>query len=204
MASKNTEKRREYMRKYREKNLERLREKDREYREKNPEKLREYNRKYREKNPEKLRQYSASYYQQNAEKLIERRQNYYENNREEVLKRSRSYYNRNREKWKREGQEKREQRNLQCETVRPKPDKCEAPGCTRTRVEWDHCHNTNLFRSWLCNRHNLAAGMCGDDPHEIIRFGAFLLAEQQRVQQRAAALKAQRKREDEELGDYHL
>jgi Recombination endonuclease VII len=47
--------------------------------------------------------------------------------------------------------------------TRPRPERCEAPGCTRKATDLDHCHATRQFRGWLCNNCNLDLARFGDD-----------------------------------------
>lgn len=56
-----------------------------------------------------------------------------------------------------------------------KPEKCEV--CESSiRIVYDHSHETNKFRGWLCNACNVALGLVKDDP-EVLRALARYLEE---------------------------
>ncbi len=42
------------------------------------------------------------------------------------------------------------------------PEGCQICGATEVELVPDHCHKTNMFRGWLCKKHNAALGMFGD------------------------------------------
>ena len=81
------ERRREYMRRYRENNKEKIRE----YREKNKEKISERQKEYREKNKEKILEQMREYNEKNKEKLSERSKEYREKNKEKISERTKEY-----------------------------------------------------------------------------------------------------------------
>jgi hypothetical protein len=56
---------------------------------------------------------------------------------------------------------------------RPKAESCEICGKTCKTV-FDHCHETEIFRGWLCGRCNSMLGFALDDP-ETLRNGAKYL-----------------------------
>jgi hypothetical protein len=56
---------------------------------------------------------------------------------------------------------------------RPRPKRCEK--CSkRARVVFDHCHRTNMFRGWLCDRCNLVLGLAKDNPELLRTLAAHL------------------------------
>jgi hypothetical protein len=60
--------------------------------------------------------------------------------------------------------------------TRPKPSCCEWPGCAKSAgLALDHCHDTGLFRGWLCRDHNLGLGRIGDNA-SALRAGLDYLA----------------------------
>lgn len=60
--------------------------------------------------------------------------------------------------------------------MRPKPAHCEWPGCAKSAgLALDHCHDTGLFRGWLCRDHNLGLGRIGDNA-AALRAGLGYLA----------------------------
>lgn len=55
------------------------------------------------------------------------------------------------------------------------PATCECCGGTSAKaLSLDHCHNTNSFRGWLCERCNLSIGGLGDDLEGLLRAVAYL------------------------------
>jgi hypothetical protein len=59
------------------------------------------------------------------------------------------------------------------EAGRARPDTCELCG-TGTKLEWDHDHETGLFRGWLCNRCNSVLGRVGDDASLLMKLAAYV------------------------------
>lgn len=56
---------------------------------------------------------------------------------------------------------------------------CEAcgvtdPGTARKTWRLDHCHETGVFRGWLCNACNTGIGMLGDNVFELEKRLAYL------------------------------
>jgi hypothetical protein len=60
------------------------------------------------------------------------------------------------------------------EPTRPMPEFCEA-GCGRRAKHLDHCHETGIFRGWLCFDCNTSLGKFGDNLAGILRVVAYLL-----------------------------
>jgi hypothetical protein len=58
-----------------------------------------------------------------------------------------------------------------------KGDGCEICGSTDRRLVYDHDHQTNAHRGWLCDHCNLALGKMGDDPARLERAAAYLRGE---------------------------
>lgn len=56
---------------------------------------------------------------------------------------------------------------------RPRPEKCEICG-KDGRIVFDHCHERQRFRGWLCNRCNRVLGMVRDDIALLFRLAAYL------------------------------
>ncbi len=73
-------------------------------------------------------------------------------------------------KYNLQGRHKRKAKGLKQSIYRWKhapygpPSFCEA--CEKPLLEpcLDHCHNTGLFRGWLCRKCNAALGLVGDTP----------------------------------------
>jgi hypothetical protein len=45
---------------------------------------------------------------------------------------------------------------------------------THNAPAYDHCHQTGLFRGWLCAKHNKALGAFNDDPELLQKAVAYL------------------------------
>jgi hypothetical protein len=78
------EKRREYMKEYREKNREKLLQKMKEYRENNQEKLSQKMKEYRENNQEKISQKMKEYREKNRVEISQKKKEYHKKNRVEI------------------------------------------------------------------------------------------------------------------------
>lgn len=63
--------------------------------------------------------------------------------------------------------------SLYSERPKPKGQTCEICG-TSKNICYDHNHNTNLFRGWLCNEHNLMLGFAKDDIKVLEKAIAYL------------------------------
>jgi len=61
--------------------------------------------------------------------------------------------------------------------TRPCPEVCEvcggSPGTGR-RLDFDHCHTRSVFRGWLCNPCNMAAGCAKDDPMRLRQLADYI------------------------------
>jgi hypothetical protein len=58
---------------------------------------------------------------------------------------------------------------------RPMPEMCEVCGLGGTIV-FDHAHDSNRFRGWLCNACNLVLGMVNDDVVRLEKLIVYLKA----------------------------
>lgn len=111
LASK--ERKKAYMKAYREANKGRIKEKMAEWREKNADHLKEYGSRYmeankdavsarmkewRQKNKERIREYNAAYSRANAERISQRGMEYRKANREVIVARNREWFSNNRDK----------------------------------------------------------------------------------------------------------
>jgi Recombination endonuclease VII len=57
---------------------------------------------------------------------------------------------------------------------RSKPDKCELCGGAEFRIVFDHCHATEEFRGWICDRCNRVLGLVKDDPVLLRNMAEYL------------------------------
>lgn len=52
--------------------------------------------------------------------------------------------------------------------------RCENSGCTyEGPLVWDHCHETGLFRGWLCDQCNKGLGHFEDRPERILGIAQY-------------------------------
>jgi len=58
----------------------------------------------------------------------------------------------------------------------PKPTCCDLCGKERKLV-FDHCHETKVFRGWLCNPCNLGLGNLGDNIESVEKALAYMKGE---------------------------
>lgn len=56
---------------------------------------------------------------------------------------------------------------------RPKPEYCECCG-DPGKIVWDHCHNSRLFRGWICEPCNKALGFVRDSPDKLRKLIEYL------------------------------
>lgn len=96
MGLPNSEKVREYKRKWYLKNRERILRKQKKFRDENPELVKESHRIFYLKNREKILRRAKEYYQEHKEEISEKAREYHRENREKILKRQREYYRENR------------------------------------------------------------------------------------------------------------
>lgn len=56
---------------------------------------------------------------------------------------------------------------------RPKPENCEVCN-SKGKICFDHCHNSNKFRGWLCDPCNRILGQAKDNPDVLIALSIYL------------------------------
>lgn len=141
------------------------------WRSEHAEQTRQYMREWKLKNPDKVKEQRDKYYKKNREAIQERRKN------SEAHKSFMKAY-RTTQKYKDIhracGKRYYEQRKAEREAATgAKPIVCDA--CKRAAVlVWDHCHVSEKFRGWICNRCNLALGQVKDDPEVLRALIAYL------------------------------
>jgi len=57
--------------------------------------------------------------------------------------------------------------------IRPRTSICEICQTKSEKIVLDHCHETMIFRGWLCEKCNLCLGLVGDDPKFWIEWQGF-------------------------------
>lgn len=71
------------------------------------------------------------------------------------------------------------QKKLEALAGRPKPTTCELCGGIggKKGIVFDHAHDSNVFRGWLCNYCNVAIGMAMDDPELLEKMARYVRGE---------------------------
>ena len=106
---------------------------------------------------------------------------YKERHRQRYLLRGEEIRERSR-KWAAENPEKREAQSRRAqghpEPDRPRPEQCECCGRPpgKKALGLDHCHNTGVFRGWLCGNCNMGIGLLGDSTEGLQRAMGYLLS----------------------------
>lgn len=123
---------------------------------------------YREKYPERVKESGRKQYQKNPEKRKESYKKWYQK-----VKESPEF----KEKANALARKSYKPRNKKKLTLlaggRERPEKCDI--CKNEgKICFDHCHNTGLFRGWLCNHCNLILGHAKDNP-DLLRLLADYL-----------------------------
>jgi hypothetical protein len=113
---------------------------------------------------ERRKIYHKRYYAQNKERICERTKERQAANREQSRAYSRAWYARNREAQRLRAEVKNRRTYGLPEPTRARPDNCECCGKTNGKrvLANDHCHETGVFRGWLCDSCNLGIGRLGD------------------------------------------
>jgi len=145
-----------------------------------------YHKKYRQDNKERILQKEKKYREDNREIIKERLKKYYQNNKEKESERHKKYREKNKEKVSEYNKKYKQtpigiksttiqnwkQRGLEHEDISALYDQyinvtnCEECGIefgmfgdgTGTFKCMDHCHETNLFRNFLCHNCNKKRG----------------------------------------------
>lgn len=132
------------------------------------------------KTPEERRAYYAAYYAKNGEVIRERTKinsaKRRVDNKDKVNSLSRDSYRRRRtENLEGERARMRKNRGLPL-PMRAKPALCECcsgpPG--KKALSLDHCHVSNEFRGWTCDRCNAGIGMLGDSIEGLMNAVRYL------------------------------
>ena len=74
---------------------------------------------------------------------------------------------------KKDYQNKYQLRKKEAVAGRKKPEQCEVCGAMGT-ICFDHNHETNRFRGWICTRCNTALGYAKDSPELLRRLADYL------------------------------
>lgn len=136
------------------------------------------------KDPQKAKQYKAEYYQKNKERLQHKRKEAYQKdqspwkNPDGSWKRSGTPESRrraNRKSWMKHRERYLDEQRLRRQN-RQVFGTC--PLCLKEdqRLVWDHCHETNEFRGYICSHCNLLLGHAFDDASTLERAIGYLKA----------------------------
>lgn len=97
-------------------------------------------------------------------------QKWYRANRERILAKAAASYTRKLGDRPSDGwRSKREVR-----VGRPCPAHCEICGAGDKQMVYDHCHQSGVFRGWICQPCNLALGFVRDSPDHLRKLIAYL------------------------------
>lgn len=136
------------------------------WRKANPEKVNEQARRYRAKHPETNIKAKAKYREANLDKIRE----------SDKLAKAR-WRTQNPEKQKERMRRYNERQEALKEQLagRPRPTECDLCGTLAIgQICFDHCHQTNSFRGWLCDRCNKVLGLVKDSPELLTKMSGYL------------------------------
>jgi hypothetical protein len=137
-----------------------------EWRKKNPEKVKEQHRRYAKKHPETNEKAVAKYRATNMDRIRELDKENHRRAREQNPEQQRERY----ERWR-----AKKELQLTKEAGRPRPQRCELCG-KKTKTVFDHCHRSNKFRGWICDRCNRVLGSVDDSTALLKRMIRYLEA----------------------------
>lgn len=60
-------------------------------------------------------------------------------------------------------------------TAPPKPNACQCCGSEDRELVFDHCHDTETFRGWLCQNCNKGFGFFGDTLNDMMKAVGYLM-----------------------------
>ena len=136
-----------------------------EYRKRNPGCRTEEARRYRAKHPEKLAANSKAYRERHLEKVRER---------DRLAQAASRKNNPEAQRLRNERYRERQRQKQIAIAGRAKPDVCEICKECNRYIVFDHCHTSNLFRGWLCDRCNKVLGILKDNPILIRKLADYV------------------------------
>jgi hypothetical protein len=135
------------------------------WRAKNKDKVLEQAKRYREKHPETNIKAKKKYRMNNLEKIRENDRISQNNKR----KKDPEGYRRRYLKWK-----NKKELELQQKAGRPRPNVCEVCNEFNRQIVFDHCHKTENFRGWICDRCNKVLGLLKDNVELFKNLATYL------------------------------
>lgn len=126
--------------------------------------------KYRKKYPDKVACNAKAYRERNIEEVRKRDR--------DNQKRLRSL-NPEREKARLQRYAERQNKKRVQEAGREKPELCEICFTNEFKIVFDHCHQSNKFRGWICDRCNRVLGIVKDNPQLLKGLASYLEKSQQ-------------------------
>ena len=130
----------------------------------NPEKVAEYERRYTEKHPETRQKAIAKYRATHADEIRKRDRE----NKRRIRAINPEAEKARLERWK----AKQEEKKLEI-AGRPRAERCDICG-SQEKTVFDHCHASQCFRGWLCDRCNRTLGQVKDDVTLLAKMIAYL------------------------------
>jgi hypothetical protein len=157
---------------WRENNRERWRARKRAYYANHREQELQQRARYNALHPEQQKQRGAAWYARNAKRIAEEGPAKWIANLDENRAKGRAQYAKHREKRLMANLAKKlaEQER---QAGRPKPTTCDICEGTK-RICFDHCHNSGLFRGWICHRCNALLGLSNDDATLLRKLANYL------------------------------
>jgi hypothetical protein len=119
--------------------------------------------------PEERRARQRAAQQRYRERDRNRANSYYWKHRDEIRAKQRERYLSDPDRVNRD-----RLRKLEREAGRPKPESCEICGDSGVRITFDHCHQRDLFRGWICQSCNAILGLARDSPDRLRKVIAYL------------------------------
>jgi hypothetical protein len=139
-------------------------EKVKEWRKNNPEKVLEQARRYRKKHPETNKKAKEKYRESNLDEIRAR---------DKERQASKRKNDPDAQKIRNEHFKIRREAKMWEIAGRPRAEFCELCGKQEMTV-FDHCHNSELFRGWICDRCNKTLGLVYDDIELLKKMISYL------------------------------
>jgi hypothetical protein len=140
-------------------------EKVKKWRENNKDKVNEQAKRYRLKHPESNKKAKEKYRENNIEAIRER---------DKVAQRKSRKNNPEAQRIRSENYRIRQELKKITIAGRPKPFLCELCNEDKFKIVFDHCHKSDKFRGWICDRCNKVLGLVYDSPELLKNMKNYL------------------------------